>query len=202
MNDSIVIAVDGQNGDLVAESSGIRRATPDPSTALIRYGESRDGQHGVNASQPISGAPAGFMAVKLSESTSIEEGIHVRVLNYAARLEPPAAVEIPTRKDVLLTAIGGAGEPGRNGGEGQNGTKGVDGQDATRETDATAQMAETVETQGEEQTAPQVATEEVLRSSWMKTLLTYYLQLVGTYEAVRVEHLGVTVSLAREVIEE
>ncbi|KAL9045598.1 MAG: hypothetical protein Q9214_001384 [Letrouitia sp. 1 TL-2023] len=145
MNDSIVIAVDGQNGDLVAESSGIRRTTPDPSTALIRYGESRDGQHGVNASQPIPGAPAGFMAVKLSESASIEEGIHVRVLSYAARLEPPAAVEIPARRDVLLTAIGGVGEPGRNGGEGQNGTDGVNGQNATRETDATAQMAATVE---------------------------------------------------------
>ena len=77
------------------------------------------------------------MAVKLSESTSIEEGIHVRVLNYAARLEPPAAVEIPARKNVLLTAVGGEGEPGRNGGDGQNGSRGLNGQNATRETDAT-----------------------------------------------------------------
>lgn len=37
---------------------------------------------------------------------------------------------------MLFTAVGGDGEPGRNGGDGQNGMAGVDGAPATRERDA------------------------------------------------------------------
>jgi hypothetical protein len=50
--------------------------------------------------------------------------------------QPPASVEIPIRQDVVFTAIGGGGEPGRRGGDGQHGMDGTDGDSATRTSDA------------------------------------------------------------------
>lgn len=100
-------------------------------------GESRDGQHGVHASLATPGAPAGFLAVKLSESAEIEEGIHVEVQGFSSRQEPPEKTEVPARRDVILSAVGGKGQGGYNGGNGQAGMDGVDGTRATREVDAT-----------------------------------------------------------------
>lgn len=41
--------------------------------------------------------------------------------------------EIPAGRDVLFTAVGGDGQPGRNGGDGEDGMAGVDGAPATQE---------------------------------------------------------------------
>jgi hypothetical protein len=49
----------------------------------------------------------------------------------------PAATEILPRANVLLTAKGGDGEPGRQGGDGQPGMPGRAGRDATQYTEAT-----------------------------------------------------------------
>lgn len=58
------------------------------------------------------------------------------IIDFQSRQEPPTYAEIPAGRDVLFTALGGDGEPGRNGGDGQNGMDGVDGAPATRELDA------------------------------------------------------------------
>ena len=102
----------------------------------FKVGENRDGQHGTNATRAIPGSRAGFIAVELSESTEIPEGVHVQVMQFHSREEPPASVEVPAQRDVLFTAIGGLGEPGHQGGNGQAGMDGVDGEPATRESDA------------------------------------------------------------------
>lgn len=77
------------------------------------------------------------MAVELSESNDVLEGIHVDVIRSESRQEPPSYVEIPAGRDVLFTAIGGDGESGHMGGNGQNGMDGIAGAPATRDTDAT-----------------------------------------------------------------
>ena len=50
--------------------------------------------------------------------------------------------------------------------------------------------------------APQVATEAALRFVWTKMLLIYYLPLIGTSGAAKVEHQGVMANQEREVVEE
>ena len=92
---------------------------------------------GANASRATPGAPAGFLAVDLSESALVEEGITVRTLGFTSRQEPPQILEVPARRDLLLSAIGGEGEAGHIGGNGQAGLDGVDGTPATRDIDAT-----------------------------------------------------------------
>ena len=77
------------------------------------------------------------MAVELWESNTIPEGIHARVLRHNARQRPPSSIEVPAKRDVIFSAIGGAGEAGNVGGDGQSGMDGIDGRPATREIDAT-----------------------------------------------------------------
>ena len=77
------------------------------------------------------------MAVKLSESATTEEGITVRRIGYVSRQVPPQSLEVPARRDLLLSAVGGRAEAGFRGGDGQVGMNGVDGTPATREVDAT-----------------------------------------------------------------
>lgn len=96
---------------------------------------------GVNASRATPGAPAGFIAVNLSESVSVQEGVTVQVLGSTSRQEPPQYLEIPARRDLMLSAVGGQGEPGHVGGNGQAGMNGVDGAAATREVDATVRAS-------------------------------------------------------------
>lgn len=105
-----------------------------------QYADNRDGVPGQNATLAIPGAPAGFLAVQLSESEIVPEGVHTRVIRYTSRQQPPTIVEVPARRDVLLTAIGGDGENGKTGGDGQDGIDGVDGQPATREIDETVRF--------------------------------------------------------------
>ena len=80
------------------------------------------------------------MAVDLSESASVDEGITVRTLGFESRQEPPQSLEVPARIDLLLSAVGGEGEPGQPGGDGQAGINGIDGTRATREVDATVDV--------------------------------------------------------------
>ena len=73
----------------------------------------------------------------LSESSITDEGITVRTLGFTSRQEPPQRLEVPARKDLVLSAKGGRAESGHTGGNGQTGMNGIDGFPATREVDAT-----------------------------------------------------------------
>ena len=73
----------------------------------------------------------------LSESSTTEEGITVRTLGFESREKPPPWLEVPARRDIMLSAVGGQGESGHRGGDGQTGMDGIDGFPATREVDAT-----------------------------------------------------------------
>jgi len=59
------------------------------------------------------------------------------VLAQQASNQVPAVSEILPQGNVLLTAKGGDGEPGRQGGDGQSGMPGAAGTDATQYTEAT-----------------------------------------------------------------
>ncbi|MCJ1381811.1 hypothetical protein MMC17_004922 [Xylographa soralifera] len=141
MSDEVRIIVDGQNGSDVAWNGfGIRHVDygdTNPNTALVRRGETRDGQHGRRASRAIRGSPAGFVAVKLSESDEHHGGLHVVVLDYASIQQPPLSAEVPAQRDLVLSAAGGNGESGHVGGNGEPGMNGNQGAAATRESDAT-----------------------------------------------------------------
>ena len=67
----------------------------------------------------------------------MSEGIYARLLRHDSRQQPPSSVEIPAKKDVAFTAIGGTGEVGNIGFDGQPGMDGIDGTPASREVDAT-----------------------------------------------------------------
>ena len=75
--------------------------------------------------------------MELSQSSTIEEGIAVRTLEFASREQPPPWLEVPARRNIMLSAIGGQGESGHRGGNGQAGMDGIDGFPATREVAAT-----------------------------------------------------------------
>ena len=75
--------------------------------------------------------------MELLESATTEEGITVRTLGFASREEPPPWLEVPARRNIMLSAVGGQGESGHRGGNGQAGMDGIDGFPATREVDAT-----------------------------------------------------------------
>jgi hypothetical protein len=64
-------------------------------------------------------------------------GVRVNVLAQDASNQVPTVTEILPRGNVLLTAKGGDGEPGRQGGDGQSGMPGTAGRDATQHTEAT-----------------------------------------------------------------
>lgn len=64
----------------------------------------------------------------------------MNVVEFAAREQPPTTAEVPIRQDVIFTANGGHGEPGRRGEDGQNGMNGTDGIGATRTSDATVSL--------------------------------------------------------------
>ncbi|ERF75585.1 hypothetical protein EPUS_04565 [Endocarpon pusillum Z07020] len=133
---NIKISVDGQHGALIARSDAFSPVEPNNSLALVRD-QGSNGAHGADAAPPVPGSPAGFLAVEVTESKETQGGIRVNVMESAGMEKPPASVEIPIRQDVLFTAIGGDGEPGRTGGDGQNGMDGTDGAIATRTSNAT-----------------------------------------------------------------
>lgn len=78
--------------------------------------------------------------MELLESTVVQGGIRVNVLQAQSLQQPPSAVEVPVGRDVLLTATGGDGEAGDFGGNGGNGSDGEHGIAATRTTDATVSI--------------------------------------------------------------
>lgn len=110
-----------------------------PTNVIIcQFADDKDGAHGQNARPAVRGAPAGLLAVELSESNVSQEGIHARVIRYASRQQqPPPSVEVPAQRDLLFTAIGGDGENGHVGSDGQPGRNGDEGERATRTSDAT-----------------------------------------------------------------
>lgn len=59
------------------------------------------------------------------------------VIDFASMQQPPSTVEVPAQRNILLSAVGGSGEPGRTGGNGEDGLDGIPGVAATRESDAT-----------------------------------------------------------------
>ena len=75
--------------------------------------------------------------MELSESSTIDEGITVHTLGFASRVEPPQWLEVPARRNIMLSAVGGQGESGHKGGNGQVGMDGIDGFPATSEVEAT-----------------------------------------------------------------
>ena len=87
--------------------------------------------------QATPGAPAGFLAIELFESALTEQGITVHRVGFTSRQEPPEWVEIPARKNLRVSAVGGRAESGHAGGNGQDGMNGIEGNAATREVDAT-----------------------------------------------------------------
>ena len=111
-------------------------------TALSwQRGETRDGEHGIRAPPAIPGSPGGFLAVELFESEVFDEGLHVILIDHNSFQRPPSEVEVPTQRDLFLSAVGGSGEPGRIGGDGEPGMDGTEGAPATRESDATVCIA-------------------------------------------------------------
>lgn len=66
-----------------------------------------------------------------------DEGLHVAVIAHESFQQPPTEVEVPTQRDLFLSAVGGSGEPGHIGGDGEPGMDGTEGAPATRESDAT-----------------------------------------------------------------
>lgn len=86
----------------------------------------------------MPGSPAGHLTVQVSESSVNEDGgLHIDVVAVEPEGVLPPAIEVPAGRDVLLSAIGGNGEDGRNGGDGEDGLAGMDGTDATVVLDAT-----------------------------------------------------------------
>lgn len=96
-----------------------------------------NGRHGIDAPASLPGQPAGVLAVELSQSEIRTGGIRVNVLAQDASNQLPAVTEILPRSNVLFTAKGGDGEPGRQGGDGQAGMPGTAGRNATEYAEAT-----------------------------------------------------------------
>ncbi len=78
-----------------------------------------------------------MLGVELFESGVRAGAIRVAVVQQDAPGHVPASAEIAAHGNVLLTAKGGDGEPGRQGGDGQTGMRGRRGTNATRQEAAT-----------------------------------------------------------------
>ena len=80
----------------------------------------------------MPGEDAGRLHVELLESDTRPEGFVVAILQQEPNSHlNPQFTEILPERDVVLQAIGGAGESGRNGGDGQPGRDGAAGANAT-----------------------------------------------------------------------
>ncbi|OCL06100.1 hypothetical protein AOQ84DRAFT_366097, partial [Glonium stellatum] len=132
----ITLSVDGQHGSIAAQAAGRREAEEllDDDDVLP---EILDGRPGKNARPAIEGSRAGSIAVELLESTVVQGGIRVDMIRSESLQQPPSVVEVPVRRDILLSAAGGDGEAGNFGGDGGNGLDGKHGTAATRTADAT-----------------------------------------------------------------
>ena len=101
----------------------------------------RDGRDGQDAAPPFNGGPGGSFAVELSESVDSEGYLHAAVVRWESWQEPVQAIDVPPGRNILLSAVGGAGEDGRKGGDGRSGLRGIDGLSATCETETTVSLA-------------------------------------------------------------
>ena len=90
----------------------------------------------MDAGTAIPGSPGGFLAVQLSPISSDSEGFLVDVLAQTLPNRLQRRIEVATQRNVLLSAVGGDGEPGRNGGDGGDGRPGIEGSPASRLVDA------------------------------------------------------------------
>lgn len=102
-----------------------------------KRGRGIDGRPRNNATQAKDGGPGGKLIVELSESNRSQGAICVRPVAPSPLLQPPLPIEVPVGKNLVLTAIGGDGEPGGTGGDGQNERDGRDGLNASRHSPAT-----------------------------------------------------------------
>ncbi|KAJ8132669.1 hypothetical protein O1611_g955 [Lasiodiplodia mahajangana] len=137
----VKLSVDGQDGSLIAQSTGLRDRQSDDGRQLQLYDQSieykRDGRPGMDAQRSIPGSTAGHLSVQIVESPVINGGIRAIVLASQSSRELPSSVDVPVGRDLLLTAIGGNGEDGMNGEDGADGRDGVNGVDASETSEAT-----------------------------------------------------------------
>jgi hypothetical protein len=132
------ISVNGDDGTTLARTTGIHKTQF--SLALVRSNvnqATRDGLAGLDAPQAIRGGPGGTLVVGLFESSTTQGAIRVELVKHSSTQQPPQSTEVPIGRNVVLTAIGGDGEPGDDGGHGQSGLDGADGVGATTASDAT-----------------------------------------------------------------
>ncbi|GIZ44888.1 hypothetical protein CKM354_000807300 [Cercospora kikuchii] len=133
-----VISVNGQHADDFVKAQA---DYPNINDALVRpseYNAQRDkhGEHGVDATTPMTGGPGGSLAVELSESTKQVGYIHAATLRWTGVRQPVINTEVAPRRKLLLSAVGGNGETGRKGGDGHPGLAGTAGAAATQMADA------------------------------------------------------------------
>ncbi|GAW12934.1 hypothetical protein ANO14919_023070 [Xylariales sp. No.14919] len=138
---NVKLSVDGQDGRLIAQSTGLRDLRTAGDRQLQLYDRSaeygRDGRPGMDAPRSIPGSAAGHLSVQIDESPEIKGGIRATVIASQSSHELPSFVDIPVGRDLLLTAIGGNGEDGMNGEDGVDGRDGADGVDASEASEAT-----------------------------------------------------------------
>ncbi|KAF2970549.1 hypothetical protein GQX73_g3031 [Xylaria multiplex] len=137
----VKLSVDGRDGRLIAQSTGLRGHLTDGDRVLQLYDQSveydRNGRPGMDAPRSIPGSAAGYLSVQIVESPVIKGGIRAIILASQSSHELPRSVDVPVGRDLLLTAIGGNGEDGMNGGDGVDGRDGVNGVDASETSEAT-----------------------------------------------------------------
>ncbi|RYC54649.1 hypothetical protein CHU98_g11559 [Xylaria longipes] len=135
---NVKLSVDGQDGRLIAQSTGLRDLRTDSDRQLQLYDQSveygRNGRPGMGAPWSIPGSAAGHLSVEIVESPVIKGGLRATVLASQSSHELPSSIDVPVGRDLLLTAIGGNGE------DGDDGRDGVDGVDASETSEATVLM--------------------------------------------------------------
>ncbi|KAI1129448.1 hypothetical protein F5Y10DRAFT_290977 [Nemania abortiva] len=138
---TVKLSVDGQDGKLIAQSTGLRDLRTDGDRQLQLYDQSveyqRNGRPGMDAPRSIPGSAAGHLSVQIVESPVIKGGIRAIILESQSSHELPSSIDVPVGRDLLLTAIGGNGEDGMNGEDGADGRDGINGMDASETSEAT-----------------------------------------------------------------
>ena len=147
------LSVDGQHGIDIARNSSARPtgSTSLPLrtavctqivialTALLTSSQdatSLDGADGADADAATPGGPGGFLAIQLSSLSRSSEGFLVNVIGQSPPDQVQQRTEVAAQRDLLLSAVGGNGEPGRKGGNGERGRTGRHGSPANRDDDA------------------------------------------------------------------
>lgn len=132
---NVKLSIDGQDGILIAQSTGLRGLRTEGDLQLQLYDKSleytHNGRPGKDAPRSIPGSAAGHLSVQIVESPVIKGGIRAIVLASQSSHELPPSIDVPVGRDLLLTAIGSNGEDGMNGEDGVDGQPGVNGVDSS-----------------------------------------------------------------------